>query len=121
MSKLRLWAVCLALACTLSACATNMRTETGRPIDPAVEAKLKVGVTTIDEARQWFGEPTQVRNHSNGETGLIYVHLVSEGNVFAGGNRGTTSTLAMEFGPDGKLERFNTGGTSAVTRSSVNP
>jgi hypothetical protein len=78
-------------------------------------------VTTIDEAKRWFGEPTQVRNHSNGETGLIYLHLVTDGGVFAGGSRGTTSTLAMEFGPDGKLDRFDTGGTSAVTRGSINP
>ncbi|WP_291775123.1 hypothetical protein [Luteibacter sp.] len=99
----------------LSACAT---VETGHAIDPAAQARLKVGVTTIEEAKAWFGEPSQVRRHSNGEVGLIYVHVKSRINGFTGNGDSGSEGLAMEFGPDGKLERFQTtsGPTSVRAR-----
>lgn len=93
-------------AVSLSGCTT---VEAGRPFDTSAQARLQVGVTTIDEAKTWFGEPSEVRHHSSGETGLIYVHVKSRANGFTGNVQGARETLAMEFGPDGKLERFQTG------------
>lgn len=90
----------------ISGCAT---VEAGRPFDTSAQSRLQVGVTTIDQAKSWFGEPSEVRHHSSGETGLIYLHVKSRANGFTGNVQGSKETLAMEFGPDGKLERFQTG------------
>lgn len=98
----------LALGFGLEGCAT---VEAGRAFDTSAQSRLKVGVTTIEEAKAWFGEPSQVRHHSSGETGLIYVHVKSKANGFTGKVQGASEGLAMEFGPDGKLERFQTTNT----------
>jgi hypothetical protein len=94
-------------------CAT---VESGKAFDTSAEARLKIGVTTMAEAQAWFGNPTQVLHHSSGETGLVYVHLKSHANGLTGKAQASSETLAMEFGADGRLERFSTGGTPATVR-----
>jgi hypothetical protein len=98
----------LLAAFLLAGCATM---DSGQKFDTSAESRLQIGVTTINDARAWFGQPGQERHHSNGDTGLIYVHMVSHANGITGKAHAQSETLAMEFGPDGKLTRFDTGGT----------
>jgi len=52
-------------------------------------------------------------DHAGGKV-LVYVHTVAHGNFVGGSSE--TETLGLNFGPDGKLRKFVTGGTPAQTR-----
>lgn len=101
----------MLIVLAVEGCAT---VESGKAVDTSAEARLKIGVTTMAEAQAWFGNPTQIIHHSSGETGLVYVHLKSHANGLTGKAQAASETLAMEFGADGKLERFTTGGSPAT-------
>jgi hypothetical protein len=101
------------IAATLAGCATI---EVGQKFNTAAESRLQIGVTTIQDAKSWFGQPVEVRHHSNGDTGLIYGHRVAHGNGLTGHATAQAEVLAMEFGPDGKLTRFDTGGAPASSK-----
>jgi len=104
----------ILMAATLAGCATI---EIGQSFNTAAESRLQIGVTTIQDAEIWFGQPAEVRHHSNGYTGLLYGHRVARGNGLTGHASAQTEVLGMEFGPDGKLTRFDTGGSPATVKS----
>jgi hypothetical protein len=103
----------LILVIGLSGCITM---ESGVKFDTSAEARLKVSDTTIEQAYAWFGQPSRINHHSTGETGLVYVHLASHGNGLTGHAETQSETLAMEFGADGKLERYSTGSAPTTAR-----
>lgn len=110
--NLRRFATIAAMFFLVAGCTT---VESGTKFDTSAESRLKIGQTTVSDAEAWFGKPTQITQSSDGSKVLVYVHMVAHGN-FVGHGSGETETLGLNFGPDGKLRKFVTGGTPAQTR-----
>lgn len=114
MKKMNLKSVMVAVVMVslLGGCAT---VESGNKFDTYAESRLQVGVTTVGDALAWFGKPTQITQSSDGSKLLVYVHMVAHGN-FIGHGSSQMESLGLNFGPDGKLRKFVTGGTPAQTK-----
>lgn len=110
--NLKSMAAAVVLASLLGGCATI---ESGSKFDTSAESRLQVGVTTVSDALSWFGKPTQITQGSDGSKLLVYVHTVAHGN-FTGHGSSQTESLGLNFGPDGKLRKFVTGGTSGQAK-----
>ncbi len=88
---------------------------------------LRPGVTTEADAVQMFGPPTVRTRQADGSVLLAYSHVdmrirpatfIPFVGLFAGGSDTQTNTVALRFGPDGKL--LDTSSSVSAMSSDIN-
>lgn len=84
----------------LTGCAT---TESGRRIDASASDAFVEGVATRQDIESRMGKPTSIATNSNGQTVLVYSHVVGHGNGLTGKASATATMATFVLGKDGKL------------------
>ena len=98
--------ICLGLAGCFS---------TGVKVDQSKLSSLRTGETTYDQAVALLGKPTNTVMRSDGSRMATYMYIHAQPNAvnfvpvvgaFAGGATSESTTLMVNFGPDGKMTTY---------------
>ncbi len=103
----------IALMALLAGCAT---TEVGKPFDAATAANFVEGSSTRADVEGKLGAPSSITTNSNGESMLIYQHIVGKGNGFTGKAQAVGTTAMYIFGADGRLKQKTISNTDSAAR-----
>jgi outer membrane protein assembly factor BamE (lipoprotein component of BamABCDE complex) len=96
--KLRIAATLMALG--LAACATS---EVGTTFDYSAAARFKEGQSTKTEIEAALGPATTVTTSANGNSALVYQHVVGKANGFTGKAGAVGQTATFIFDKNGTL------------------